>query len=65
MKAILVAALVLLTVLAAAPSADARPLPESCEIQDGPDGSKALHCTGLVPLCIFIIRGPGAIECTP
>lgn len=65
MKAPIVAALVLLTLLAVAPASEARPLPEQCELQSGPDGSRALHCTGLVPLCIFIIRGDQAIECTP
>lgn len=57
--------LVLATLLATAPAGEARPLPEECAVESGPDGSKALHCTGLVPLCIFIVRGGQAIECTP
>lgn len=65
MKPVLVAALVLLTLLAVAPASEARPLPEECHLESGPDGSLALHCTGVAPLCIFIIRGPQAIECTP
>ena len=65
MKPLLVAALVLATLLAVAPAGEARPLPEQCAVESGPDGSKALHCTGLVPLCVFIIRGGQAIECTP
>jgi hypothetical protein len=65
MKPLVVATLVLLALVAVAPAGSAQPMPESCAMESGPDGSRALHCTGLVPLCIFLVRGPQAIECTP
>ena len=65
MKIALAVALVVLATIAFVPAASAQPAPESCGLQSGPDGTRALHCTGLVPLCIFIVRGPQAIECTP
>lgn len=65
MKLAAAVALVLVATIAFVPGAAAQPSPENCAIESGPDGSRALHCTGLVPLCIFIVRGPQAIECTP